>query len=491
MKSPDFPNNTTWFNTDKPISFDDLKGHVVLLDFWTYCCINCIHALQDFKYLEEKYKDEPVVIIGVHTPKFNNEHIHENVGSAVRRYDIKHPVVVDNEYRMWRMLNIRAWPSYAVIGCNGEVVDIFSGEGERDLLDHAIEKEIRKGKHDKTIAAKKIEIKYTPLKDSFLKFPSKLSYDEVGKILFVSDSGHNRVLKIKLTGRDTGELEDIIGSGNQGYEDGSFSEACLNKPQGVFYKDNQLFICDTDNHSIRKADFSSKTLTTIAGNGKQGGHYTCRGKALEKSLNSPWDLVKVNGHIYIAMAGYHQIWKLDTEEGFIEAYAGNKNENIVDGPLSKASLAQPSGITFYENFLIFADSEVSAVRVCDTTNHVVFTLIGKGLFDFGYKDGSFSEAFLQHPLGVHYHNGAVFIADTYNNAVRIIELENKKISTLIYKAGDKQCNINGNKCDVLPLNEPNDVIVANDALYIADTNNHLIRIFKAEDDLLIDLKIEE
>ena len=450
MKAPDFPKEATWFNTDKPLSFDDLKGHVILLDFWTYCCINCIHALQDLKYLEEKYKNDPVVIVGVHTPKFTNEQIENNVKSAVQRYNIKHPVIVDNEYFMWRMLNIRAWPTYAVIGTDGEICDTFSGEGERDILDHAIEKELRKGKHDKTIASKKIKITSSVPEDSFLRFPSKLAYDEEKKNLYVSDAGHNRILKLDITGVNSGRIVDVIGGGDVGFKDGSFSQALFNKPQGLFYKNNELYICDTDNHSIRKADFNSRDVTTIAGTGKQGSHYLCRGKARETSLNSPWDLVKVNGSIYIAMAGFHQIWRLDVNDDYIEAYAGNKSENIVDGPLSKASLAQPSGITYYENFLIFADSEVSAIRVCDTANHVVFTLIGKGLFDFGYKDGSFSEAYLQHPLGVCYHNGAVFVADTYNNAIRIIELENKKISTLIYKAGDKKCNINGRQAGSYP-----------------------------------------
>ena len=101
VRAPELPQNSFWFNTDKPLSLKQLKGRIVILDFWTYCCINCLHILPNLKYLEQKYKDS-LTVIGVHSAKFDNEKETENIHQAILRYDIEHPVVVDNNFRLWQ-----------------------------------------------------------------------------------------------------------------------------------------------------------------------------------------------------------------------------------------------------------------------------------------------------------------------------------------------------------------------------------------------------
>lgn len=114
VRAPELPQNQPWLNTDYPLSIKRLKGRVVILDFWTYCCINCLHVLPELKYLEQKYKDS-LTVIGVHSAKFDNEKETENIRQAILRYDIEHPVLVDNGFKVWQQYAVRAWLTLMVI----------------------------------------------------------------------------------------------------------------------------------------------------------------------------------------------------------------------------------------------------------------------------------------------------------------------------------------------------------------------------------------
>jgi thiol-disulfide isomerase/thioredoxin len=121
-KAQEFSKGFAWLNTEKPLSMEGLKGHVVVLDFWTYCCINCMHTLPTIDWLEKKYRGQPVVFIGVHSAKFFNEQQAQNVQEAVGRYEIGHPVVVDQEMKIWRSYNVTAWPTIVIVDPKGNVV---------------------------------------------------------------------------------------------------------------------------------------------------------------------------------------------------------------------------------------------------------------------------------------------------------------------------------------------------------------------------------
>ncbi len=483
---PKFPTDLKWFNTDEPITLDMLKGHVVLLDFWTYCCINCIHVIPDLIYLEEKYEDEPFVVIGVHSGKFDNEKNDENIQAAIDRYGIKHPVVADNDYEIWNSYGVRAWPTFVVIGADGDIVLKKSGEGKRDILDKTINKELNRAMKGGFLTDNKIDINIEIDKpDSFLNFPGKLAVDKIKKHLYISDSNNNRIVQLNLTSMNRAEVINIIGSGEQGLKDGSFDNASFNKPQGIYYEDGKLYIADTSNHTIRVADIENKTVETIAGDGKQV-HFT---RTDGTSLNSPWDLIMLDDVLYIAMAGNHQLWKYDFDMNKPEIYAGSGVENIYDDRLKQAQLAQPSGLTTDGKDLYFADSEVSAVRKVNTSKYRIETLIGKGLFTFGHKDGNFEEALLQHPLGVDYDEGLIYVADTYNHSVRVMDLDNMTIGTLIHVSDGDKMLLNTVESDYDSLSEPNDVIILDNVLYIADTNNHRIMVYEMDESDLSELMI--
>lgn len=476
VRAPEFPKDSIWLNTDRPLSLEALRGHVVLLDFWTYCCINCIHVLPDLAYLEKKYEAEPFVVIGVHSAKFQNERDPENIRNAIARYEIEHPVYVDSDHQVWDAYAVNAWPTFILIGADGRVVATGSGEGLRDALDRQIEQALADARNRGILAEKKIDIRRPPVPEHPLSFPGKLALHPTTGHLFVTDSNHNRILELKVNG-NRAQIVQAIGSGRIGSDDGDFNTATFYRPQGLAVTDQFIYVCDTENHMIRRLDLASRKVETLAGTGEQARWGATGGHGPTTPLNSPWDCTVVGDQLFIAMAGPHQLWKLDLTNQQVEVFAGSGWENIVDGPAERAQLAQPSGIAHDGERLYFTDSEVSALRTCDLQTGEVHTLIGRGLFVFGMKDGDFDSALLQHPLGVDVSGDRVYIADTYNHAIRVAHLPTKRIETLIARSNATTCRIGDEACDELPLNEPNDVLFHEDKLYITDTNNHLLRVF--------------
>ncbi|MBS3054658.1 MAG: redoxin domain-containing protein [Candidatus Aenigmarchaeota archaeon] len=472
----EFPAASEWLNIDRPLSMKALEGHIVVLDFWTYCCINCIHMLPDIKMLEEDYAGRPVVFIGVHSAKFENENDVNNIRSAVQRYEIAHPVVVDRDHRIWNAYKVTAWPTIVIIGPDGKIAYKRSGEGQLQDIDAMITALLKR----KDVVGEKIPIAIAPkVTKGVLSFPGKIDYRD--GVLAIADSNHHRILVAELAGA-TAKVIHEIGSTTEGMMDGSFANAMFSRPQGVAIGKDCIYVADTENHAIRLIDLKTKAVETVAGTGEQS-----KGEPRKGKLNSPWDVLFRDGKLYIAMAGSHQIWEMDAGTRRLAAYAGTSAENIIDGPRHSAFLAQPSGLATDGEFLYFVDSEVSALRRVRFSSGAVETLIGKGLFVFGHADGTFGNALLQHPLGVDYANAKVYVADTYNHAIREVDLKNRTVSTLIGRKPSNVCTVAGSECDSLPLYEPNDVVALGDALLIADTNNHLIRLFR--DGTLTDVEI--
>lgn len=486
VKAPNFLPGFDWINTKEPLSLEKLKGHVVVLDFWTYCCINCMHMIPVLADLEKKYEGKPVVFIGVHSAKFFNEQDVKNIEQAVTRYEISHPVVVDKKMAIWEKYDVSGWPSIVIIDPNGTIVYKRSGEGQKEAIEDTIDVLLEKHTKSGTLSKEVIRIEHTKIQDkTILSYPGKISISKDGKVA-LSDSNHNRILVTDLSGK----IEFVIGSGKYGFSDGDLNTSTFFRPQGVLWKDNAIFVADTENHAIRKIDLQNKKVTTVVGTGKQGPWLSGGGKGRETAITSPWDLAEKDNLIFIAMAGNHQIWSYDLESDLARPFAGNGHEDIIDGENHMAQLAQPSGLSVYGNKLYFADSEVSAIREVDLEKNQIKTIVGHGLFVFGHNDGHVDEALFQHPLGVFTTENKLYVADTYNSAIRVIDLQSKQVSTLIGKSGmNGVCRLDDPKCDTLGLYEPSDVELFGDKLYITDTNNHLIRVYDMKTNVLGTLRI--
>ncbi|CCQ90828.1 NHL repeat containing protein [Nitrospina gracilis 3/211] len=456
-----------WFNAARPLDLPELKGKVVILDFWTFCCINCIHVIPTLKRIEEKFA-EHVVVIGVHSPKFPGEKVTDNVERAIRRYEIVHPIVHDRDFKIWNRYAIRAWPTLVFIGPDGYILGQLPGEPNADLLEetmNSLVKELREKGFLQGNAADLIQ----PLKPetkSELSFPGKIAYSESDKLFAVADANHNQVV---IADRE-GTIRHRIGSGAVGKADGGFEEASFYRPQGLCFQDDVVWVADTENHLLRKIDLNSKQVTTVAGTGDQGGFLRDTHPAKETALSSPWDVSLHEGALYFANAGTHQIGRYHIAADTVEQFAGTGAEALQDGPRLQAPFAQPSGLTVGDGKLFLADSETSAIRSIELGGQgKVETYVGTGLFDFGDRDGVGKEAVLQHPLGVHYVEGAVFIADSYNHKIRVLDLATHEVHTVEASVDivcdDKRCT---------RLWEPAGVLCLDKVLYVSDTNNHRI-----------------
>lgn len=432
VRAPELVGKGGWLNTGgKDLSLADFRGKILVLDFWTFCCINCLHVLDELRELEEKHRDT-LVIVGVHSPKFVHEAEHQAVVDAVARYEVHHPVLDDPELVTWKQYAVRAWPTLVVIDPEGYVVAQHAGEGHAHAIaklveeleqEHAAKGTLRRG--DGPYVAPE------PVAGD-LKFPGKAVLLPNGHYL-VADSGHHSLVELAEDGET---VVRRIGDGERGFTDGTaprFSEpsGLALAPEGLGY---DVVVADTVNHALRGVSLADGSVTTLAGTGKQWWQGSpTSGPGREVDLSSPWDVAFFDGRVWIAMAGVHQLWAYDPASGEVAVAAGTTNEGLVDGPVAEAWFAQPSGLAVSADGekLWVADSETSAVRWVSRETQTVHTAVGTGLFDFGHRDGEAGQALLQHPLGVTVlPDGSVAIADTYNHALRRFDPSTGEVTTL-------------------------------------------------------------
>jgi len=472
IPAPALAGAVAWLNVARPIDIAQLRGKVVVLDFWTYGCVNCMHILRDLKTLEQRFRDE-LVVVGIHSPKFANEKITDNLKRILVRYEIEHPVANDADHQIWRRYGVQAWPTRVIIDPAGNLVGTAMGEGNLEGFISAIRTVVRvfdeRGELDRTPLA--LDLERTRHADRPLLYPGKVLADEASGRLFVADSNHNRIVVASLDG----QLIETIGSGLQGDNDGIFSQARFYRPQGLALgPDDDLYVADTENHQVRVIDFQARAVHTVAGTGKQGAWSGEGGEAMRIDLNSPWDLALKPGILIIAMAGPHQIWVVDLLHDRAYPYAGTGEEARKDGPVNVATFAQPSGLALDGNTLYVADAEANIVRsVALPPGNMVTTVAGGDLFEFGDVDGSGDTARLQHPMGVAVYAGRVFIADTYNHKIKMLDPATRQVTTF---AGTGAAGHVDGPTATAQFFEPGGLSVAGHALYVADTNNHVIRV---------------
>jgi thiol-disulfide isomerase/thioredoxin len=453
VRAPELIGKGGWLNTGgKQYSLADLRGRVVVLDFWTFCCVNCLHVIDELRELEEKHRDT-LVVIGVHSPKFVHEADHRAVADAVERYGVGHPVLDDPELATWKQYAVRAWPTLVVVDPEGYVVAQHAGEGHVHAIErlvteleaeHAAKGTLRRG--DGPYVAPEPE-------PTVLRFPGKVLLLPSGNFL-VSDTTRHQLVELAPDGES---VVRRIGSGTRGLRDGAAEAAAFNEPQGLaLLDDGSVVVADTVNHALRRLDPLSGEVTTLAGTGRQWmqGEATS-GPAREVSLSSPWDVALWGGRVWIAMAGVHQLWAYDPVAGTVAVTAGTTNEGLVDGPGDEAWFAQPSGLAATPERLWLADSETSALRWVDTDG-AVHTAVGTGLFDFGHRDGAAGQALFQHPLGVTaLPDGSVAVCDTYNHALRRYDPATGEVTTL-----------------ATDLREPSDAVLSGDDIVVVESARH-------------------
>jgi thiol-disulfide isomerase/thioredoxin len=462
-----------WLNVTRTPTEKDFAGRVVVLDFWTSCCINCIHTIPTLAMLEKKYATDPLLVIGVHTQKFDAEPEVERLRAAMIRLGITHPVAIDGDRGIWEDWGISAWPTVVILDAKGRVIWADGGEPDPDELDAVIESALAEGAEQKLLATtqatflgREVDAK-TPL-----AFPEKIAKVPGGYA--IADSGHDRIVFVD----EAGKVTDVVGDGTRGKTDGAYGTARFAHPQGLVSMSGAtgdvVYVADTENHEIRAIDRKNKRVSTIAGIGTLGeGRLEDEVDGKKTALRSPWDLAVVSGKLYVALAGSHQIALVEPTRGpdgmldgsKLSLFAGSGREDRIDGPRLKAALAQPSGLATDGKDLFVLDSETSSIRKIELASGNVTTLVGKALFVFGDKDGDGSTARLQHPIGLAYGEGALWVADTYNSKIKRVDPKTGETKTVASP---------GEKHDT--LFEPAGLTVmpttgAGTVLLVADTNH--------------------
>jgi DNA-binding beta-propeller fold protein YncE len=424
----------------------------------------------------------------VHSPKFENEKKTASIRKAVLRYDIKHPVLNDADHKLWNAYGVTSWPTLVLIDPDGNYRGFASGEGNLELVDASIKKLMKeyKGKLKET----PIPFKLAREKEvTSLYFPGKVLADAASNRLFIADSTNHRIVITTLEGKKIA----IAGSGKEGLKDGKFADAQFSDPQGMALDGDTLYVADRKNHAIRALNLKNESVKLVAGTGTQDRRQFGQrggGSATETPLNSPWDLLYHKNRVFIAMAGHHQIWSFDPAKKTVANYAGNGREAIIDGSLASSAFAQPSGLATDGKRLFIADSESSGIRSIPLpgVQGNVATIVGlagpnEHLFNFGDKNGKGSEVRLQHALGVAYLDGKLYVADTYNSKIKMIDPNQKTCETYL---GDPPGWLKEKM-----FNEPGGLSIAGGKIYVADTNNHRIQVVDMKTKEMTTLRLQD
>lgn len=458
-RAPEFPEHLTWFNVDSPICLDKQQGRVILLHFGSYCSIHCQHVIAELTHLENKYRQD-LIVIGIHGPRFPGELPDAHVQKAINRNHIRHPVINDPGLQLSRHYGVRGIPTTVLIDTDGFIVGAVTGDGKRNQLDKLIGRLLFRAEKPATDHTRSYALKFMPEPARPLLFPGKILATD--KHVFIADSGHNRILMTS----PQGHVLHQFGNNNAGFVDGNGTGAAFNNPQGMAFADEYLYVADSGNHAIRRLHIHSNDVVTIAGTGTtQAIPITAySANPLRVNLNSPSGLAIKGNELYIAMTGSHQIWFLSLVTNTLQLFAGSGREDLVDGASGKAAFAQPSALAILGNTLYVADADSSAIRAVDLHTRHVSTVVGKGLRHYGNKDGSGTVARFQYPLDIQadQQHRQLWIADTYNSKIRKIDASNHLVSSMSLKHR---------------LNEPAGLAFNGDTLYIANTNHHeIIRI---------------
>ncbi len=435
VRAPELVGRGGWIGVDRPLSMKGLRGKVVLLDFWTFCCVNCIRVLNELRPLEELFADE-LVVVGIHSPKFPREADHEAVVQAVARHRVTHPVLDDPDLTTWHQYGVRAWPTVVLVDPKGYVVGTVSGEGCRPVLEQAIAALVAEHEAQGTLRPGSMSVGWTGPPPGPLAFPGKVAVSADGGRLAIADTGHGQVLVCSVDG--------LLLEAHTGFYE----------PQGVRFDEDTVLVCDTAADRVIRST----------------------GEVVADAIASPWDLAADgDGTWLVAEAGRHRLVRIRPGEHTVRVAAGTGGEDLADGPGPKALLAQPSGLARTPEGFAFVDAESSALRLLTGDGRVV-TLVGQGLFEWGDSDGPGEVARLQHPLGVAAtpDGRRIYVADTFNSLLRV--WADGVLRTLPVKGLEEPGGL-----DVLP----------DGRLVVADTNNHRVVLVDPETGRLDPVVIDE
>jgi len=453
-RAPEFPVGIHWFNTDAPVKLAEQLGRVVLLNFCAFSSLPSREIQQDLYTLGLRYRKD-LVILGIHSPRYPGEAGPVHLRQSIDRYRGTYPMAQDTELKLWHLYGIKHLPTQVLIDRDGYVAGTFSGGWHPEQLEQVIRYQCDKQSDIPPRALTSFPKERSVSRSGILSFPTRIAV--AGSRMYIADSGNNRIL---VTTHAGSVLQQY--GGEEGFMDGDGELAAFNNPQGMVLEDEFLYVADTGNHAVRRIHTRTNDVDTIAGNGKVAlGDNSLSEDPLACSLNAPSDLAMKDGMLYIAMTGANQVWRLSLFDNQLEVFSGSGEAGLVDGPSSRAAYAQPCALAVIGQTLYVVDADAGAVRSVDAATGAVKTLVGQDLYKFGNRNGTGRDALMQFPQDIEAdpRHRLLWVADAYNNKIRMIRLDNQFVSSPALDCG---------------LNEPGGLAFHNDSLYIANTNAHEI-----------------
>lgn len=482
VRAPELPASAPWCGVRRPLAFDtDLEGHVTLFHFFTPSRAACWPTLEIVAFVERKYRDSGLAILGVLAPRLPHEATLEGARAASLRFGVEHAVVVDVDGSLQRGFAVAELPTLALVSAEGVVLASFSGSREdrslRAAIDAACEAALEFEREHGRLAPRDLPLR----RERFRQLPRELSYparvavDPVSRRVFLSDANHDRVLELK----DDGAFVRAFGSGTPGFRDGTGTEARFFRPQGLAIANATLFVADAGNHAIRRVDLGTGEVTTIAGTGTRGFARLASNDPRSVALDSPLDVVidPGSGMLLVALAGSNSIARLDPAGALFEPFAGDGAALRRDGPTTHASFAQPSGLALADGTLFVAESGSSSIRAIDLGARTVRTIAGgspepRDLDWAGDHDGRGFGRRFRLPLAIAVHGAALIVADAGANRIRRVDPANGEVTTL---TGLGLVGHEDGPDEDARFFEPSGVAAGGSRIWIADSANHALR----------------
>lgn len=453
---PEFPDALHWVNRRERQRLADWRGQVVLMVFWNGCSVSSSNLVGELRRLEKKLPGAFVPVC-VHTPRYASQQSDAAVLKAAHRNRLRAPVANDSEWLAWKQYTIPAWPTTLLVDAHGRLAARLVGEGRgqevedvvmqlRDELQHA------DGAPPIRAPASSPDVRAEPV--SPLAFPAHALATE--DRLYVSDTGHHRILECSHDGRVLRQF----GSGTPGNWDGQLAACGLQLPQGLAIDHDVLYVADAGNHAVRRIRLEAGEVETVLGAGRPAyANVEDQGGGLRAAVNAP-HAVAVDGDVlYVAATGQHQILRVDMRHQRVETIAGDGRSEVRDGIGGRSSLSQPMALALMPGQLLVADAGGNAIRRLRFTDLALTTLIGTSAWEPGNHDGAGRKARLAYPCGLAADENRVYVADTCNDRLCVLDPYSGETATLQFD---------------YPLHEPQGLSFAAASLWVADRNDHAI-----------------
>jgi len=459
-----------WVNAPLTNMEREHKGKFTIVHFTSFDNYTSNANVEDLTRLQKEFPYIRVIL--ALNSKYDFPQKEKDILFELEKRQLPLPVYVDRGFELWQCMSVEYWPTTLFFGPKGALLESHEGRLNLAELRSAMPKVINRLA---PYLDKNAEQFYGMPpgrwnKRTVLEYPAGLAVNKRENMVFVSDQIGDRILGLTLAGN----VIFCIGNGEPGYLDGSMEEAKFNGPLGMAMDEENfiLYVADTDNHAVRKVDLVNNKVSTVLGNGTRSSKKLKKVLGTNGAIDAPSDLVLHQDFLYISMRGSNQIMKMDLRTEVASVIAGSSDFGFSEESTKKAQLASPSGLAFdVSGALFFTENQASAIRYVDDKE--LNTVVGSGVFEYGYNDGKKDEIKMRFPNGIAMHDGKLFVADTYNNCIREVEPFKRKSKTL---TGDHQKAGYRNGSEPL-FNQPMDVEVIGEQLIIADAANGAIRTY--------------